>query len=276
MRIAVCIKQVPDTTKVEIDAETHTLRRAGIESVLNPLDTYAVEQALRIRESLGGEVIAVTMGPPQAEAVLREAMALGTDGGIMVCGGEFAGSDTLATSLALSRALLACGPWDIILCGKQAIDGDTAHVGPELAAHLALPQVTFVRAVREITPCRAVVERLTDTGTEVVATPLPALLTVLKDLNEPRLPNLEDLYRARFSSVPRYRAADLGLEDGQVGLEGSPTRVIDMFSPKTDRKGILFDENYREGFAELLRHAGGRGLLKKGRQASAQNSGSGP
>ncbi len=263
MRIAACIKQVPETTTVEIDPETHTLKREGIESILNPLDVFAVEQALRFRESMGGGVTVLTMGPPQAEAILRQAIALGADGGVIVSGPEFAGSDTWATSLALARALQTTGPWDVILCGKQAIDGDTAHVGPEMAAHLGLPHVAFVRGIVEISDDSAIVERLTDTGTEILRTPLPALLTVLKDLNEPRLPNLADLYRARFAHIEKLDAARLNLDNGQVGLEGSPTRVVNMFSPESEREGRIFDENTGEGIETLLQHLVAAGLLKE-------------
>ncbi len=261
MRIAVCVKQIPDTTKVEIDPQTRTLRREGVESILNPLDVFAVEQALRFRQEYGGEITALTMGPPQAETMLRGVLAFGVDHALLVCGREFAGSDTWATSLALARTLQSRGPWDIILCGKQAIDGDTAHVGPELAAHLGLPQVTFVKDVLEITPSAAVVERLTDAGSEVLSTPLPAVLTVLKALNEPRWPNLKDLYRARFASIEIIGAGELDLNAGQVGLEGSPTRVVDMFSPESGRKGKMFDENFQEGLDQLLRHLDSAGML---------------
>jgi len=253
MRIAICVKQVPDTTKVEIDPETKTLRREGIESVINPLDVFAVEQALRIGEEQGAEVTAVTMGPPQAQEMLRGVLAYGVDRAVLICGREFAGSDTWATSLALARALQIDGPFDLILCGKQAIDGDTAHVGPEIAAHMELPQVTFVRAFNELKPASAVVERLTDGGVEVLSIPLPAVLTILKDAGEPRLPNLDDLFRARFSPVKRLNAVKLGLQCGRVGLEGSPTRVIDMFSPEIRREGSMFEENYEEGFEKLIR-----------------------
>ena len=261
MRIAICVKQVPDTAQVEIDPETRTLRREGVESILNPLDTFAVEEGLRIREAMGGEITAVSMGPPQSESVLREVMAMGVDHAVLVSGKEFAGSDTWATSLAIARTLEGCGPWDIILCGKQAVDGDTAHVGPELAAHLGIPQVTFVRTVLELNPNSAVVERLTESGTQEVVTPLPALLTVLKDLNEPRWPNMAELYRARFAPVRQFRLADLNLEGSEVGLEGSPTRVIDMFSPETERDGLIFDEDYEEGFERLLCHLDENGVI---------------
>ena len=262
MKTAVCVKQVPDTTRVEIDPHTRTLKREGVESILNPLDLFAVEQALRFRETLGGEITALTMGPPQAEKMLREVLALGVDHALLVCGREFAGSDTWATSLALAHALQRTGPWDLILCGKQAIDGDTAHVGPELAALLDLPQVTFVRKVLEVTAEAAVVERLTDAGSEVIKTPLPAVLTVLKDLNEPRLPNLKDLGRARFAPVRRLGAEELNLSADRIGLEGSPTRVVDLFGVKSERQCAMFEENHREGIDALLRFLDCEGLLK--------------
>ncbi len=262
MKVAVCVKQVPDTTRVEIDPETHTLRREGIESVLNPLDTFAIEQALRIRETHNAQVTALTMGPPQAENTLRQALAYGVDKAMLICGKEFAGSDTWATSLALAHALETHGPFDLILCGKQAIDGDTAHVGPETAAHLGLPQVTFVRAIRDVTPSSAIVERVSDRGVEIIHTALPAVLTVLKDAGEPRLPNLKDLYKSRFSKIRRLNSNQIGLATNQVGLEGSPTRVVDMFSPKSERKGSIFEKDCEGGIDKLLQHLERTGVLE--------------
>ena len=261
MKTIVCIKQVPDTARVEIDPETNTLVREGVESVLNPLDTFALEEALRIRERLGGTVTALTMGPSQADAVLREAMALGADEGALLCGREFAGSDTWATSYALACAVRALGGADLILCGKQAIDGDTAQVGPELAVHLGLPQVAYVRAVREITPGHAVVERLTDTGHEVLRTSLPAVMTAVKDLNEPRKPNLEDLHRSRFAHVRRLDAQAVGADPRETGLDGSPTRVLRIFSPPPKSSGKLFKDDIEAGIAEAVEMLEREGLL---------------
>jgi electron transfer flavoprotein beta subunit len=261
MRIAVCVKQVPDTTRVEIDPKTNTLVREGVESVLNPLDAFAVEEALRIREKLGGAVTALTMGPLQAERMLREVLALGVDEAVLVTGREFAGSDTWATSYALARAILSLGRFDLILCGKQAIDGDTAQVGPELAAHLGLPQATYVRRIREIAQDHAVVESLTDCGYQVLRLPLPALMSVVKEINEPRLPNLEDLYRGRFATVKKLGSKDIAADLREIGLEGSPTRVVRIFPHSPARKGKLFEDNLEAGIEAVTRRLELEGLL---------------
>ena len=261
MKIVVCVKQVPDTTRVAIDPTTNTLVREGVQSVLNPLDTFAVEAALRIREGMGGTVTALTMGPPQAERMLREAIALGVDEGVLVTGREFAGSDTWSTSYALARAVERLGPYDLILCGKQAIDGDTGQVGPELAVHLDLPQATFVRKFRVITPSYTVVERLTDRGFEVLKVPLPAVVTVVKELNEPRMPNLLDLRRGRFAELQMLDSKAIGADPGQIGLEGSPTRVVKIFAPDSRRGGKLFEDDLDAGVEEVAQFLEQEGLL---------------
>lgn len=261
MRTIVCIKQVPETTRVEIDPETKTLRREGVESVLNPLDTFAVEEALRIRERLGGTVTALTLGPPQAARMLREVIALGVDDGVLVSGREFAGSDTWSTSYALAAAIRHMGRCDLILCGKQAVDGDTGHIGPELSAHLALPLATYVRSIREVTSDHAVVERLTDTGHEVMRLPLPAVMTVIKDLNEPRTPNLADLHRARFATLKVLDAKAIGADPLEIGLEGSLTRVIRIFTPKTERAARIYEENLDAGVRDVAAFLEKEGLL---------------
>jgi len=261
VKIAVCVKQVPDTTRVQIDPETKTLVREGVESVLNPLDTFAVEEALRVRERLGGCVTAITLGPRQAEAMLRQVLALGVDEGVLVTGPAFAGSDTWATSYALARAVQTLGGFDLILCGKQAIDGDTGHVGPELAVHLGLPQATYVRRIRQVAPDHAVVERLTDSGWEVLRLPLPAVMTVVKDLNEPRLPNLEDLCRGRFASLKTFGHEDIRADLAEIGLEGSPTRVIEIFAPAVRRAGRIYDADAEAGLKEAVRLLEAEGLL---------------
>ncbi len=261
MKIAVCVKQVPDTTRVEVDPETKTLVREGVESVLNPLDTFAVEEALRIRQGLGGTVTAITLGPPQAERMLRQVLAFGVDEGVLVSGREFAGSDTWSTSYALARAVETLGGFDLILCGKQAVDGDTGHVGPELSVHLGLPQATYVRRMREIEPDHAVVERLTDAGYEVLRVPLPAVMTVVKDLNEPRLPNLEDLFRGRFAPLKRLGRQEIAADPAQIGLDGSPTRVVEIFSPSVERAGRIYEEDLGAGIAQAVRLLEEEGLL---------------
>jgi len=231
MHFVVCIKQVPDTHDVKINPETNTLIREGVEAIINPFDMYAIEEALRLRDKLGGKVTALTMGPPQAEAALREAIAMGVNEGILVSDQAFAGSDTWATSYTLSKALQKIGDYSVILFGKQASDGDTAQVGPGVATHLDLPQITYVRKIEEIDETHIVAERLLESGYEAIASPLPCLLTVVKEINEPRLPSLKGKMAARKAQITTWGAADLGAERDKLGLDGSPTKVIRIFTP---------------------------------------------
>src|SRR3989338_6162967 len=164
MNIIVCIKQVPETTEVRINPETNTLVREGVKSIINPFDMYAIEEAVRLKEKLGGKATVITMGPPQAEAALREAISMGVDEGILICDRAFAGSDTWATSYTLSAAIKKIGSFDLILCGKQASDGDTAQVGPGISTHLDIPQVTYVKKIEEVTDKSMRVERLMEEG----------------------------------------------------------------------------------------------------------------
>lgn len=231
MHIVVCIKQVPNTADVRINPETNTLMREGVESIVNPFDMYAIEESLRLKSKLGGKVTALSMGPPQAESALREAISMGVDEGVLVTDRAFAGSDTWATSYTLSMAIRRLGAVDLIVCGKQASDGDTAQVGPGIATHLDLPQITYVRKIEEIDASRIVAERLLETGYEVIEAPLPCLLTVVKEINEPRLPSLKGKMAAKKAAIVKWTAADLQAETGKLGLDGSPTKVLKIFTP---------------------------------------------
>ncbi len=198
MRIICCIKQVPDTGNIKINHETNNLIRTGVDSILNPFDSYAIEEALRIKErGFDAEIIALTMGPPQAEQILREAISLGVDRVIHLSDIKFAGADTLATSYTLAHAIKKIGDFDLIISGKQAIDGDTAQVGPELAEILDIPLINYVRKIEEIRSDLVVCERLLESGYEVMESPLPALMTVVKEINVPRLPSLRGKMKAR-------------------------------------------------------------------------------
>ena len=236
MNIVVCIKQVPETTEVKINPQTNTLIREGVKSIINPFDAYALEEAVRLKDKLGAKTTVITMGPPQAESVLREAMAMGIDEAILISDRAFAGSDTWATSYTLSCAIKKIENFDLILCGKQASDGDTAQVGPGISTHLDIPQVTYVKKIEEITDKTMRVERMMEEGFEIIETPLPALLTVVKEINEPRLPSLKGLMRAKQAKITQWSAKDLNLEPRFLGLDGSPTRVIRIFTP-APRKG---------------------------------------
>ncbi|MCM8771019.1 MAG: electron transfer flavoprotein subunit beta/FixA family protein [Candidatus Omnitrophica bacterium] len=252
MDIIVCIKQVPETTEVKINPETNTLIRDGVKSIVNPFDMYAIEEGVRIKEKLGGKVIALTMGPPQAEAVLREAISLGVDEGILICDRALAGSDTWATSYTLASAIRKIGKFDLVICGKQASDGDTAQVGPGISAHLDIPQVTYVKKIEEIKEGLARVERMMEEGFEIIETPLPALFTVVKEINEPRLPSLKGLMRARQAKFTVWNHKDLNLEPQDIGLLGSPTQVIKIFTPPVRTGGQILKGEPQEIVDKLV------------------------
>ncbi len=242
MKIIVLIKQVPNTTDVKIDPETNTLRREGVESVINPFDMYAIEESIRIKERFGeGEVIVVSMGPPQAEDALREAISLGCDRAILLSDRKFAGSDTWATSYTLSQAIRKIGDYALIFCGKQASDGDTAQVGPGVSMHLDIPQVTYVKKIEEITKTNARVERMTEEGFDIIETPIPAVFTVVKEINEPRLPSLKGKMKAKKAEIQVWTAEDIGCDEKMIGLDGSPTRVVKIFNPPPREGGQILD-----------------------------------
>jgi len=252
MKIIVLIKQVPNTTDVKIDPETNTLKREGVEAVINPFDMYAIEEAIRIKEKIGeGEIVAVSMGPPQAESVLREAISMGCDSGVLLSDRKFAGSDTWATSYTISQAIKKIGDYKVILCGKQASDGDTAQVGPGISMHIDIPQVTYVKKIEKIDVGTATVERMTEEGYDIVETPLPALFTVVKEINEPRLPSLKGKMKAKKAEIPVWTAKDLSCEEDKIGLDGSPTRVIKVFSPPPREGGRVLDGEPSEIAKEL-------------------------
>jgi len=236
LRIIVPVKQVPETAKARMDEETGTIRREGVESIVNPLDLYAIEAALRLVAEHGGEVVALSMGPPGAQAALREALAMGCDRAVLVSGREFAGSDTWATAYALSKAVCAIGSFDLVLCGERATDGDTGQVGPALAAFLDVPPLTYVSRVELVDgTLRAL--RLVEDGYEQVACPLPCVVTVVKEIAEPRLPTLRGKRTARTATIPVYGAAEIDADPTRIGLNGSPTRVVRITRPTVARQG---------------------------------------
>lgn len=240
MNIIICIKQVPDTQDVKINPETNTLIREGVKSIINPFDMYALEEGLRIKERIGGKVVVITMGPPQAEEALREAISIGADDAIHVTDRGFAGADTLATSYTLAKAVEKIGRYDLIICGKQAIDGDTAQVGPGIAAQLDIPQVTYVKKTEDIKDGIARFERMTEEGYEVIEAPLPCLITVVKEINTPRLPSLKGKIRAKQAQIIKQSAKDIGADPNKIGLKGSPTMVDKIFAPPKRSGGQIF------------------------------------
>ncbi len=253
MKIIVLIKQVPDTTDVKIDPVTNTLKREGVESVINPFDMYAIEEAVRVKERLGeGEVVAITMGPPQAESALREAVSMGCDEAILVSDRKFAGSDTWATSYTLAQAVKSVGDFGMIFCGKQASDGDTAQVGPGISMHLNVPQVTYVKKIEKLDKEKATVERMTEEGYDIIETPLPVVFTVVKEINEPRLPSLKGKMRAKKVEIKTLGADDLACEEDNIGLDGSPTRVVKVFSPPPREGGRILEGEPNEIAKEVV------------------------
>jgi electron transfer flavoprotein beta subunit len=241
MNFAVCLKQVPGTTQVKINPQTNTLVREGVAAILNPFDAYALEEAVRLKEKAGGLVTVLTMGPPQAEAMLREAVSVGADNAILLTDRSFAGADTWATAGALAAALGKLKDLDLILCGRQSIDGDTGQVAPELAERLGLPFLAYVSKVEEIKPGYIRVQRLTEEGHEVVESPLPAVCTVVKEANVPRLPSLRGQMKAKSLKVASWSAADAGAAPDAVGAAGSYTRVIKVFFPQRERKSEMIN-----------------------------------
>jgi electron transfer flavoprotein beta subunit len=253
MKLVVLIKQVPDTTEVKIDRATNTLIREGVPSIINPFDTYAIEEALRVREAVGeGSVTVMSMGPPQVESALREALALGADDAVLLSDRAFAGSDTWATSYTLAAGIRKLPAFDLVLCGKQAIDGDTAQVGPGVAQFLGLPQVTNARKITLGADGSVTVQRMVDDGYDVVKTPLPAVVTVVKEINEPRLPSLKGKMKARKAEITTWGSADLTVDSKELGLDGSPTRVIRIFAPEPRGGGRILSGDPDEAADALV------------------------
>lgn len=251
MDIVVCIKQVPDTEQVRIDPKTNTLIREGIPGTINPFDKYALEAALQVRDRYGARIRVITMGPPQAEEILRQAYALGVDEAYLLTDRRFGGADTLATSRTLASAIKKIGRFDLVICGKQAIDGETAQVGPELAGLLDLPQVTYVRKI-ELIDSSLRVECELEEGYERIDVGLPALITVTNRIGELRSPSLSGVLAAKKKGITVWGLEDLGLQEERVGLLGSPTRVIRVFSPPPRERREILKGDTREVVSQLI------------------------
>jgi electron transfer flavoprotein beta subunit len=261
LNIIVCIKQVPDTTDVKIDQKTGTLIREGVPSIVNPDDKHAIEEALVLREKFGGKVTALSMGPPQAEDALREASAMGVDEMILLCDRAFAGADTWATSYALGEAAKEIG-FDLVICGREAIDGDTAQIGPQMAEHLGVPQITYVRNV-EVGDGRIVCERALEDGYERIETSLPALITVIADLNKPRYPSVRGIVEAyREKEVNTWTAETICADAACIGLDGSPTTVKRTFAPEPKGEGEVLEGNTSEVCHQLVAKLKDKNVLR--------------
>ncbi len=236
MKIAVLVKQVPDTDEVKMDPEKGTMVREGVGAIMNPLDMNALEAALALKRGAGdGEVTVLSMGPPQTEEALREAIALGADKALLLTDRAFAGADTWATSRVLAEAIRKTGPFDLILAGEKATDGETGQVGPEVAAMLDLPFSTYVSALERISPTEIRVRRTIEEGYQYQILSFPCLLTVLSDLNEPSMPTLAGKKKARRFSLETAGNEALDLPKEELGLSGSPTRVVRISYPKITR-----------------------------------------
>lgn len=252
MKIVVCVKQVPDSANIRINPETRTLMREGAAAVINPFDRYAIEAALQIRDRVGGTVTALSMGPKQAENALRETIELGVNDAVLLCDRAFAGSDTYATSYAIAQAIRHIGGVDIVVFGRQASDGDTAQVGPGVATHLDLPQITYAGRLVEVTPTSLTAERLLEDGRETVRTQLPCVLTVLREIGEPRLPSLRGKMAARRAQIPAWTAADIGADPARCGLAASPTKVVRAFTPEPRAGGEILEGEPEAAVAALV------------------------
>lgn len=260
MNIVVCIKQVPDSDKVTIDRETNRLNRAGVPSIINPFDENALEMALQLKDLHGGKVIVVSMGPPQADQALRTALSLGADEAILVSDRKFGGADTWATSYTLSLAIKKIEGVDLVLFGKQAIDGDTAQVGPGVAHFLDIPMLTYAKGV-EVTGETLKVNKVTEDGYEIWDIDKPCALTVVKEANELRMPSLKKKMAAKKAVIPCWGVEELQPIEGNIGLAGSPTKVSKVFAPPIKLNKEILSGEPAEMIAELIGKLKGQHIL---------------
>ena len=250
MNIVVCLKQVPDTTVVKIDPKTGTLIRDGVPSIINPEDKHALEAALCLKEKHGGKVTVISMGPPQAKDALREALCMGADDAILITDRAFGGADTLATSRTIASAIRNLD-YDIIFGGRQAIDGDTAQVGPEIAEHLGIPQVTYVQNV-EVESDGLLVNRALEDGYEMIKVQTPVLLTAIAELNHPRYMNVGKIFATKDKEITVFTANDLDVDASQIGLKGSPTKVKKSMTKEAKGAGEVVKESAPEAVSYVL------------------------
>lgn len=254
MNFVVCIKQVPGTTEIKINPETNTLVREGVASIINPFDTYALEEAVRLKEKCdNSKVTVITMGPHQAEQALRDTISLGADEVVLLSDRAFAGSDTWATSYVLSKAIAKIGDYDLILLGKQTLDGDTGQVGPCLSEMLGIPFVAYVSKIEEIKEDYVKVQRMIEEGYEIFEMSLPAVITVIKEINVPRIPSLRGSMKAKTAKIPTWSAEDIGVEAEKAGIAGSPTRVVKIFFPKREYKSEMLEGTAGEQTDQLVK-----------------------
>ena len=258
MLVVACIKQVPDTTQVKIDPVTGTLIREGVPFIVNPFDTHALEESLRLKDKYGFRVVAISMGPPSTEATLKKALALGADEAILLSDRAFGGADTLATSRVLAEAIKRLAQREevaMVLCGRQTIDGDTAQVGPGIATRLKYSQLTLVERIEnvDLPAKKARVRRKLEGRYEIVEAPLPAMIAVLREINQPRYPTVPMRLMSEEAEVTLWDNKVMQLAEETIGLKGSPTQVRKIFSPERAKGEILGDGvNNPEEAAHLL------------------------
>ncbi len=264
MRIIVCVKQVPDTTEVEIDPKTGTIIREGVPSMLNPFDEFALNEAVRVKESLGAEIVALSMGPPQAQEALLKCLAIGADRAVLLSDRAFAGSDTWATSLALSRAVEAIGEWDAVFCGHQATDGDTAQVGPEIARQLGIPQITYVEKVEQIDAKSMTCLKETDEGYLKIKVKLPVLIACISPSDfVPIIPKMGQILKAKKKPLETWGVGKVARQGDKFGLEGSPTQVMKTYPPpKKKGGGVKIADKPDESVAKLVAFLRKEGLVR--------------
>ncbi|ABK61465.1 MULTISPECIES: electron transfer flavoprotein subunit beta/FixA family protein [Clostridium] len=252
MNVIVCIKQVPGTTEVKMNKETNTIIREGIKSIINPFDTFAIEEALRIKDKFNSKVTGLSMGIPDTSILLKEAMSLGVDEAYLLSDRAFAGADSLATAYTLSMGIKYINDYDLIICGKQATDGDTAQVGPSLAGKLNIPYITYVSEIQELKDGYIRCKRLIENGYEIIESTLPALITVVEDINVPRLPSIKNLRESFDKKVTMLTANDINADTTLTGLNGSPTQVVKTFIPEYDITSEIIEGNPDEQADKLV------------------------
>ena len=253
-KIIVCAKQVPDTNVIKINPKTGTLIREGVPSILNHDDANALEQALKIKDKYPHtHITVVTMGPPQAKDMLLECLAMGADEGVLVSDRAVGGSDTWATSNAVAAAIRKIGEFDLIFAGRQAIDGDTAQVGPQIAEKMDLPQVTYVQEFEIEKDMKSItVKRALEDGYEVIKIKTPCMLTAIKELNAPRYMTIGGIFSANEKPIHVWNANDIAIDLDTVGLEASPTNVFRSFTPAPKGKGVILEGDTEKEVAEKL------------------------
>ncbi len=254
MKIIVPIKQVPETSNVKMDPETGTMVRSGVEPIVNPLDLYAVEEAVRLKQIYGGEITALSMGPKGAKKALREVISMGCDKGILLSDRKFAGADTWSTSYVLAEAIRKLGDYDLVLCGERATDGDTGQVGPGIAAWLDIPFATYVSQISDVTHKKVTVKRIVEKGYQLVEVEKPTLLTVVKEINFPRLPTLDGKIRSKNEEIPTWGPEEIDVKSENLGLKGSPTRVVKISKPKVSRDGEVFKPQTDQDIETVVDH----------------------